>query len=75
MAEIINLRMARKAKTRSEAEKQAGQNRVKFGQTKAEKLVRKAEEVRAGKAHDAGRIEPAPENPPDNKAPGSRSDD
>lgn len=57
MAEIINLRMARKAKARSEAEKQAAENRVKFGQTKAEKKGRKLEDARATKAHAAGAIE------------------
>lgn len=57
MAEIINLRMARKAKARSEAAKQAEQNRAKFGQKKAEKQARKAEATRAGKAHDAGKLE------------------
>jgi Domain of unknown function (DUF4169) len=57
LAEIINLRKARKAKERSAAEKQAEQNRAKFGQTKAEKTIRKLEEARAAKAHDAGRIE------------------
>ncbi|OYU49493.1 MAG: DUF4169 domain-containing protein [Rhizobiales bacterium PAR1] len=57
MAEIINLRMARKAKARGEAEKQAEQNRAKFGQTKAEKKVRKLEEARAAKAHAAGALE------------------
>lgn len=57
MAEIINLRMARKAKARAEAGRQAEQNRAKFGQTKAEKQARKAETARAGKAHDAGKLE------------------
>jgi hypothetical protein len=57
MAEIINLRMARKAKARTEAEKQADENRVKFGRTKAEKRLRKAEEARARKQHESGRID------------------
>lgn len=57
MAEIINLRMARKAKARAETDKQAAENRVKFGQKKAEKNARKAEKTRAEKAHEAGRIE------------------
>ncbi len=57
MAEIINLRIARKAKARTEAGRQAEENRAKFGQTKAEKKTRKAEEARAGKAHAAGRLE------------------
>lgn len=57
MAEIINLRLARKAKARDAADKQAAENRVVFGQTKAEKQARKAEKARAEKAHAAGRIE------------------
>lgn len=56
MSTIINLRLARKAKARTEAEKQAGQNRVKFGQTKAEKQARKLEEARATRTHAAGKI-------------------
>lgn len=62
MAEIINLRMARKAKVRDAAEKQAAENRVIYGQTKAEKQVRKAEKARAEKAHRAGKIEVARED-------------
>lgn len=61
MAEIINLRKARKAKARTEAEKQAEQNRARFGQTKAEKVVRKLEDARAAKAHDAGKLEKSDE--------------
>jgi hypothetical protein len=57
MAEIINLRSARKAKARADAEKQAAENRVKFGQKKTDKQARKAEKSRAEKAHEAGRIE------------------
>ena len=57
MGDVINLRLARKAKERSAAEKQAGQNRVQFGQTKAEKTIRKLEDARAKKAHEAGKRE------------------
>lgn len=46
MAEIVNLRMARKAKARSEAEKQAHANRTLHGQTKATKLAAKVEKQR-----------------------------
>ncbi len=38
MAEIINLRLKRKQKSRSAKESKAEQNRAKFGQTKAAKL-------------------------------------
>lgn len=54
---VVRLRAFRKAKSRAEAEKRAEENRAKFGQTKTEKLARKAEAARAGKAHEAGRIE------------------
>ena len=37
MAEIINLRQARKAAARSKAQTAAAQNRAQYGQTKAEK--------------------------------------
>lgn len=53
---VVNLRLARKAKARSEAEKKAEENRAKFGQTKAEKTARKAEENRAARQHAGGLI-------------------
>jgi hypothetical protein len=43
MAEIINLRQARKQKARADKEARAEQNRVTFGRTKAEKELTKAE--------------------------------
>jgi hypothetical protein len=47
MAKPINLNKARKARTKLAKAKTAGENRVKFGQTKAE---REAKAKRAGKA-------------------------
>ena len=47
MAEIINLRQARKQKARAEKEARATKNRVTFGRTKAEKTLTKAEEALA----------------------------
>jgi hypothetical protein len=47
MAEIINLRAVRKAKTRLRNRAQADENTVKFGRTKAEK---ETEAARAEKA-------------------------
>jgi hypothetical protein len=38
-ADLINLRRARKSKARDEAEKQAEQNRAKFGRSKVEKNI------------------------------------
>ncbi len=43
MAEIINLRRARKAKARGEATAKAEQNRIAFGRTKAERNATQAE--------------------------------
>ncbi len=44
MAEIINLRQARKQKARAEEEARANENRIAFGRTKVEKNLRQAEE-------------------------------
>ncbi|MBB4063590.1 DUF4169 family protein [Gellertiella hungarica] len=54
--EIINLRMARKARARSEKEKQAEQNRLTFGRTKAEKTLTRALNEQADKRLDQGRL-------------------
>lgn len=53
---VINLRQARKQLARADAERQAQENRVRFGQTKSEKQARKAEEARQRRQHDAGRL-------------------
>jgi hypothetical protein len=37
MTEVINLNQKRKAKARTEKERKAAQNRIKFGRTKQEK--------------------------------------
>ena len=57
MAEVINLRMARKAKARLEAGKAAAENRARHGQTKAEKARLKAETERAAQELKGKRIE------------------
>ena len=49
MGEVINLRLARKARTRSAAQGQAAANRAKFGRTAGEKALEKAERARAAK--------------------------
>ena len=55
MAEIINLKNARKQKARSDMDAKAEQNRILFGRTKAEKLQQAAEKVRAAKRIDGHR--------------------
>ncbi len=56
-ADIVNLRQFRKQKARSEKEKQAEQNRLSFGRTKAEKNFTSALNEKAEKALDQGRLE------------------
>ncbi|MBN8994540.1 MAG: DUF4169 family protein [Rhizobiales bacterium] len=60
-AEIVNLRRARKAKTRAEKEREAEANRIAFGRTKAERKATAAERERAGRAIDSHRREPTGE--------------
>ncbi len=55
--DVVNLRQVRKQKARSEKERQAEQNRVAFGRTKAEKSLTRALNEKAKNAHDQGRIE------------------
>jgi hypothetical protein len=52
MAEIVNLRLARKAKKRSEAEGRAAANRFRFGESKSDKLRRAQEAERLARGVD-----------------------
>ena len=55
MAEIINLRLARKARARSDAEVAAAENRARFGQTKVSKQARVLDEARAARQLDGAK--------------------
>lgn len=57
MADIINLRTARKQKVRAGKEAQAAQNRELFGRTKGEKLMDATEKLRAEKLVDGHKRE------------------
>jgi Domain of unknown function (DUF4169) len=57
-ATIINLRKAKKAKTRIAHAQQGDENRVKFGEKTSLKKARLAEETRKSKLHDAGKLVP-----------------
>jgi hypothetical protein len=62
MAEIVNLRQARKQKRRDDKERQAAGNRVKFGRTKAEK-TRDATEAKREQRHlDQAKLTPDTES-------------
>ena len=57
MAEIVNLRQARKRKARDDKDKAAEANRIAFGRTKAEKQVTRLEKARADKTLDGHKRE------------------
>ncbi|TAJ52602.1 MAG: DUF4169 family protein [Nevskiaceae bacterium] len=59
MAEIINLNKARKAKARVTAEKQAAENRVRFGRSKAQKQQDAAEAEAMRRKLDSLRLDPS----------------
>jgi hypothetical protein len=52
VAEPINLNKAKKARAAADARRQAAENRVRFGRTKAEKTVSKFEAEKAARAHE-----------------------
>jgi len=64
MAEIVNLRRARKQRARQEAEKQADRNRVAFGRTKAERSLTEAERDKAARTLDGHRLAVPPDDEP-----------
>lgn len=72
MAEIINLRRARKAKQRAQAGDEAARNRAKFGRPKAGRELEAARETQRLERLDAHRLDQpsasAPEQKPENPA-------
>ena len=58
MAEIVNLRNARKAKRRAEDAEQAAENRVRHGRTLAERDQERLQAERSRRALDGAEIEP-----------------
>jgi hypothetical protein len=61
MAEIVNLRRARKARDRASAEAQAEQNRIAFGRTKAERKLSEAEKALAERRLEGHRLSDDPD--------------
>ena len=57
MAELVNLRRARKARERAAAEKDADAKRRKFGRTKAERVLSEAEATRAVREHEGKKFD------------------
>lgn len=61
MGEVLNLRQARKARRRGEAQAAAAANRAKFGRTKAEKIGEAAEADRHARVVDGAKRERDPQ--------------
>ncbi|MBD3730279.1 MAG: DUF4169 family protein [Sphingomonadales bacterium] len=57
MGEVVNLRLARKAKKRSDKAREAEANRAKFGQSRAEKDARQDELARTDRILDGAKRE------------------
>ena len=57
MAEIINLRMARKAAARGKGDALAAENRAKFGRSRTEKAVVTLDSARARRLLDGAKRE------------------
>ena len=57
MAEIINLRMARKARKRADPQQAAAENRARHGRTKAQKALDRAEADKVARTIDGARRE------------------
>ena len=58
MADVINLRRARKDKARREHEREAAANRLRFGRTKAQKSADQDTATRSRRTLDDKRLEP-----------------
>ncbi|MCX7360727.1 MAG: DUF4169 family protein [Alphaproteobacteria bacterium] len=58
MADVINLRQARKEKARRARDGEAAANRTRFGRTKAEKVADKDADERSRRALESKRLEP-----------------
>jgi hypothetical protein len=58
MAEIVNLRRARKEKARRERKNEAEANRLRFGRSKARKVADKDSAARQRQALDGKRLAP-----------------
>jgi hypothetical protein len=57
VADVVNLRMARKRKARKDREAAAEQNRISFGRAKNERKLTDAENARIARLHDGGKRE------------------
>jgi hypothetical protein len=59
MGDVVNLRLARKAKARTEKEKRAEAGRARSGRSKAERLAQQSERERLASFVDGHKRDPA----------------
>lgn len=57
MADVVNLRLARKQAKRRQAEQDAAQRRLAHGRSKAEKALQRSQSDKAERALDRHRLE------------------
>ncbi len=57
MSNVVNLNKARKARDRDKARDQARENRAKFGRTKSDRNLAKAETQKADQALDGAKLD------------------
>ena len=62
-ADIVNLNKARKAKARAQKERQAEENRARFGRTKGQRLAEDLDKARARRELDGAKR--GPQDDPD----------
>jgi Domain of unknown function (DUF4169) len=72
-ANIVNLNKFRKAREKAEAEKQAQENRVRFGRTKDEKEKASSEQRAKSKTLDGAELPPRLDGNHDDLDPGNVS--
>lgn len=63
MAEVVNLRQARKQRARAGKQRKAGENRARFGRTKAERTAAADTTERRDRTLDGARREPPEDEP------------
>jgi hypothetical protein len=64
MGDVVNLNRYRKQRERSERQKDAAENRVRFGRDAAEKRRLDSERSRESRRHEGNRLESAGEDEP-----------
>lgn len=59
MGDVVNLNRFRKTRARTEREKEAEANRIRFGRTKEEKARDRLEQQRLGRSLDGSKLDDA----------------